>query len=1658
MGELYERYLKYLQRDEEKKKQAEPDPGTQGDEYIEFWKQRRRERDMLMHFRNDLNGLNIPAEKVMRAYKRVMGEDKAREALKTFRTDVGVLYEVSNYLLHRKDIINSISMIDKLDLHSMDKSAGVIYKLLKAGKITQAEIDTFVAKKLISGFEKLPGGADTKAFLDMLEEEIGPEEVKKLTDQLDAYKDTLEDELKNPVEYPYKARCSLLKNDMPEAVAAYPEKKKEYEEALDYAALHITKTKDKVRDELEEFEKDVSKVDVRREKHSYEVVKPVYEGGRYHGLFVSNPELRGTKYVSKGREKDLQTVLDEGVTLSDKTREGLRLMLKKMEEMKLEDYGYHDEHLLSDKRVVGVMEQGTKFYGMNKLMAKQNALINAMNEMPPSPDKIIAAKKDHEKTAADMRELFDIAKQYFNQDPNVFPGNMDSWRHHEFPHEFTGDCHTLAQINGVFLAYQNWKQNGVDLEEYLKRPTKATVDNMVKRLEEVSFKKKAESAKSLEDTLELMSASGKFAEADKDYDYMVHERAMIRPLKLPVLLEGDPQLSQRNNLFANITMHEFGDGLKNTDIAKFGYFSLSPAGLNDFEYDARLKTLQNLMLVSDADRDPSKLMHGVPDTDMYGRVIKDPFNAESYMKKTPVDYAGIMERAGRVYNKIAAMKNVPMNITTDDVLRATQQLYLRVLAAHPEDVEKEGYKQMQAAMTGLRNRLSENVDDETKLDMKKLESGYKKVLKDAAKRYRNEQKEEGKLNEIKERLTFEQFTESFAELGLSDENFRYLYDHLSRDEMKSLLKYTTDHDDFGNIFHNWDRPYNRRAESISKLAPGARMSGDAGALRKYLEDNEEKLNAADKLYLLKHIEMAEKVAQMQREGAEALEAEDPRPAKPELLTDNEGFMQLNIRQPRAQSSANGCWSVALQQIVQGRGTEDISQEDIRSYRPGERTVDEINAHFSNDGGLKEADQLYNMDTALSVKDMLDPVLAFAPNTMVRVMEIGAYDPAANKALDAQGIGPAQYRQNAKELIRQTVEKALVIDRSPLVIRQPGHFVNIVGIKDDILLIQDPLGSVNPPERMRKVPIDSFVEAMLFKKGRDGDVTRNIQLLWGSDIKLDNEGNILGIPDEGVKVADNGDIQLNAQQQGENGFLLETQKNGLWINKYGNQNGVPTLDEQLVSKDGLIRSDRVYLPRKLNVTGLKKEAAKRSPEEELKLKEEALVYFQDAADLKGKAIRDVQGKGLDAVRQEVAEERAREEQRKNLPEHLNAEQSSEKEVQQGIYDKGLGYIEALTEYKKNARELLEELRRTGIDAQADPAEYTKLIGELESVCALSVKNTPARIAGTMLGLTEASKNLSSTLKDTADNATKPDANRDERRKLADKESEWLKKNVEQEKSELLMLGASGAEEANISIEEMLRVPAAKLGVLRTKEEEAEVSKNAGEFAEKVENLASVAKKRLETLNGLGKIFGEDSTQYVNMKNALKSVSKLGRGNTALEVTEAVSALETYTKAYTDKLEQFGGGKLYPGAKRLDAALAISEDVKQSGLADLKKMPAGVLPTVDLRLQAEAGYISKLNEMDFEMVDGVKLRKDYHEAVEEMKKTEKKMKETASKEPVNTPNETKDDKRRKLDKNEVKDFLSSEKKEKKEHSRKTESKENTAGKTKDKDTTVKKGGGV
>ena len=529
-------------------------------------------------------------------------------------------------------------------------------------------------------------------------------------------------------------------------------------------------------------------------------------------------------------------------------------------------------------------------------------------------------------------------------------------------------------------------------------------------------------------------------------------------------------------------------------------------------------------------------------------------------------------------------------------------------------------------------------------------------------------------------LTLEQFMATFSRLGLSKENYQRLYQGLDGKEREQAALAAITGDPIYNIFVEWDAPLSRQYGNYpTKLPVEVRLCGNAGELNTWLDVHEKELNAADKAFVPKHIEVIEKVAKIGKEQGGKLEKENLRGTKPDVYTDEKGFSRLTISQPSGQNNSNGCWSVAMQQLIQSRGTEGIEQEDIRSYRPESYTMDKISSGKTK-GDYLFADETMNRDQGNTITERLDPMLKFAPNSMARSVDIYSYRPD-DPTIVSREISKEQYAAAAKELVRQTVEKAIYIDRSPLVIKDSSrdHFVNITGIKGDVLLIQDPLGGAKPEDRMYEMPIDRFVSFITDPYERNGTIVQPgepLQLVWASDIHLDKAGRLIGNPDTGVTVAEDGTVVLNAGQQRENEGMIETIQDGCAIYRFG---GKPAPDHRVevqpLTEVGLNVTEQVYLPKKLNMAALTNEAKQRSDEQERKLKADAELYFAPQTELKGVSMKTAVEMGLDAAKAERDEKlaakntEALKQNEKNADRHrkiglqeLNGKENKEKQEQ------------------------------------------------------------------------------------------------------------------------------------------------------------------------------------------------------------------------------------------------------------------------------------------------------------------------------------------------------------------------------------------------------------
>lgn len=837
-------------------------------------------------------------------------------------------------------------------------------------------------------------------------------------------------------------------------------------------------------------------------------------------------------------------------------------------------------------------------------------------------------------------------------------------------------------------------------------------------------------------------------------------------------------------------------------------------------------------------------------------------------------------------------------------------------------------------------------------------------------------------------LSLQQFKAAFPDLGLSDASYQWLYENLGQQEATVAGIYAVTKDDDLNIFASWENPL-ARGQFPTSLPQEVRLSGNAEELKTYLNANAATLNAADKAYVLKHIDTIEKTKKIQKEADDKLKSGEKRPEPVGIYTDEKGYVTLDTRQPAHQHTNMGCWSVAIQQLVASRGVKNVTQEDIRAYRPAENTNANIKNRQKDDAeGCDREDEIYNKDGGAVAAEVLDAQIAMAPNSMARLVNIAPYDPRHPEILQ-RGISKEQYDKNAREMIRQTVEKAIYIDHSPLIIKEPGHFLNIVGIKGDMLLINDPLkGRGTNGDRMREVHIDHFIDEMMGFALDEG-----VHLIWSSDVNLDKDGKIIGMPDSKVRMADNGDVILDEPfQQDINNNLPTTQKEGFMINRFGGVDGKPKGKDSPLTAGGLIVTEQAYIPRKLNADALRKEAGNRSPEDEDKLKKNADLYFKDVEELRDLKIDVVIDKGIEeakkepvvhqpqipqpqvqmpvqqpqiqqpvqqsAVRQPV--QPVMQEVKKEEP-AWQEEKGPDKELSRHEAEQARIMTDALIDAKRVIGEQLELLRPTGIHDPQNSKAFNNMIKAMEEVQLLDVYNSPALILAKMSELAEAADNCKMEYSGPGSERAYKGGERATTIQVASINFKPIRDTMENAANSF----SPQFPDVDKPLLETLRIRQREVADASTPEENLAASRDADGYAQKVELLAKAAAKHLKAFEGLTKSFGEDSEEYTAMVKAVSAVSDLGRASAPIEVVQAMDEMRTRTTAYIDKINRQGGGKHSTGSKRYSEAEAVLGTLDVSGID--RKMPEGFDISAPLLNTAKAAVSAELDQHGFVDID-------------------------------------------------------------------------------------------
>ena len=708
MGRLTDLYKQCKDNVTALEKKAMPDKVTQTKEYLDQLKAKRK-ADRKLHFiETRVQNYPFSRQQMEAALKQAIGEERMNEVTSGSHLDNSLFNLFRSHLQEHPELLpeNLKTQQEKTAfLKNKYTVLNYVTDQKNAGKFPTDVYDKIWCIAMHTYAMKSIKAEETLVYFEELEANMPPEAAAQIADEVEAYKDIIDTDISEQYTYPKRALAQQLIQNAPDKY----KDDEEYKDLLTFAGDHITGLKDNARDECKAQEKDHMDVENAASTAVTEGHMDKFMNGELVNFSHQHHNLHNDYVViNKGKEKTLETLFQKKITLSDQTKEGLRLMLNKMKEMNMKADG------------LGTGEDLNKEYAYRKLIKKQKAMEAAMES--GNADQILAAGREYKKTYEDMQQLHQIAEKYFSKDEKLYPGNMDSIRNPDIPTDMTTKFRTTSQINAVFLIYRNLELNNIEVEDYLKDPTGSVVTSTMENMKPYTFTEVTRNL-NFKDSVDLFFAEGEMRRKADELRLHGPIYGFARAIVGPSVLEADPTLQADNLAMAQTIANHVSTSMMLNEIGR----------LHPLEYVGRTHedlirwedTIRNLLVVKDEDRNLNAMIAGLPQLDMYGREIGPSLDGAAYIKNHKPDYLNIIERSDYVI-KTASRKKEKV---TSLALVAVQKTYLQVLMNHPEDMGTEGYHMMANKLASLYLALPEDAKPEQKEYMKATRDAF---LKDYA--------------------------------------------------------------------------------------------------------------------------------------------------------------------------------------------------------------------------------------------------------------------------------------------------------------------------------------------------------------------------------------------------------------------------------------------------------------------------------------------------------------------------------------------------------------------------------------------------------------------------------------------------------------------------------------------------------------------------------------------------------------------------------------------------------------------------------------------------------------------------------------------------------------------------------------------------------------
>ena len=364
------------------------------------------------------------------------------------------------------------------------------------------------------------------------------------------------------------------------------------------------------------------------------------------------------------------------------------------------------------------------------------------------------------------------------------------------------------------------------------------------------------------------------------------------------------------------------------------------------------------------------------------------------------------------------------------------------------------------------------------------------------------------------------------------------------------------------------REFQQREGHVTNLPDWVQNTSDAGAITEFMGSGVQ-LTEEEKAYLEQRMVMSALLESKKASVKQEIGAGGAGKTRPAVMREGDKVW-VDVHQNATQTTNNGCWSVAMEAMLQSRGVE-MTQQEIRAYRP-----------FSREEAQNLDPQVsleLNTDHMMSPMDRADLFVESVPNVMVREQTFESY--SFGDKNEKRPFTKEQYLQDVSEYVKAQIRDSIEGQHAPVALMSGSHFRTITGIEGDTVFYKEPNGNPNDPDREYSMTIQQ-----LLAPGLTMDAARGVTLVRLQDLWLSPDGKSLECPPgHSFQLDGDGNVSVNetdVQQKFDLGHDPRRIK------------GVESVNHIPVGNRGAAMTESVYIPKQLDLQAISRLIPVREP--------------------------------------------------------------------------------------------------------------------------------------------------------------------------------------------------------------------------------------------------------------------------------------------------------------------------------------------------------------------------------------------------------------------------------------------------------------------------------